>query len=66
VQRLRLRRVIGLVFLALVLMAGVKVVAIVTAVPEPPLPPLLQGLPGSGGSTTACRPNLYRPLPNSC
>lgn len=39
-QHLRPRRVIGIVFLVLVLMAGVKVVTIVTAVPEPPLPPL--------------------------
>lgn len=57
-QRLRPRRVIGIVFLVLVLMVGVKVAAIVTAVPEPALPPMLKTLPGSGGSTTACPPTL--------
>jgi len=55
-QRLRPRRVIGIVFLVLVLVVGLKVVAIVAAVPEPPLPPLLQGLGSSGGSTTVCPP----------
>ena len=55
-QRLRPRRVIGTLFLVLVLVVGVKVTAIVTAVPEPPLPPLLQGLGSSGGSTTVCPP----------
>ena len=57
-QRLRPRRVIGIAFLLLVLMVGVKVVTIVTAVPEPPLPPLLQGLGGVGGFTTVCPPAL--------
>ena len=55
-QRLRPRWVIGLVFFALMLMVGVKVVTIVTVVPEPPLPMLLQGLGSVGGSTTVCPP----------
>ena len=55
-QRLRPRWAIGIVFFVLVLIAGMKVVAIVTADPEPPLPPLLQGLGSVGGSTTVCPP----------
>jgi len=56
-QRLRPRRVIGIVFFVLVLMVGAKVTAIVTAVPQPPLPPLLQAL----GSAAVRQPFAHLP-----